>query len=87
MRENYSEISPDGSRISQPGAPTPPPGLPPLGTGSRLSEAQPGQERAAGPQMGAGEPAHRRLSMGGHLFWAWGPDGLGMEGGGDREAR
>lgn len=42
---------------------------------------------AAGPQMGAGEPAHRRLSMGGRLFWAWGPDGLGMEGGGDREAR
>lgn len=42
---------------------------------------QRGQETAAGPQLGAGQLAHRTLRMGGNLFWMCDPDGGGARGG------
>lgn len=60
---------------------------PPLGTGSWLSKEQAGQEMAAGPQLGAGKLAHRRLRRGGNLFWMWDPDGARGVGGEESEAR
>lgn len=60
---------------------------PPVGTGTRLSKEQAGQEMAAGPQLGAGKLAHRRLRRGGNLFWMWDPDGARGVGGEESEAR
>lgn len=72
----------------RPGGPTLP-RLPPR------RDWQPALQRAtrtgnpAGPQLGAGKLAPRRLRMEGSLFWMWDPGGVGAVGRGraKREAR
>lgn len=71
---NALHTLPDLSPISEPGA---------LSHFPSRRDRQPALQRAtrtgntAGPQLGVGKLAHRRLRVGGNLFWIWDPDGAG----------
>lgn len=77
-REHIAHSHPD---LSRPPArcPHPPTPLSRWDWQPALKE-QRGQETAADPQLGAGKLAHRRLRMGGNLFWMCDPDGGGAAG-------
>lgn len=78
---------PDFSQISGPGA-LALPRLPSCGDWQPALQRTTRTGNAAGPQLGAGKLAHRRLRTGGNLFWMWDPVGVGVGGdGAESEAR